>query len=647
MILNNRGIGLLEMTVAGGLLAGLLVTVMKVNESGIKGAAKFEKRTDIVYLDQEVSSYLGDSRSCINSIGYNVVELTSFTGLGKANFTKVHNRDNVLVFPIPHLRGSVSLKQMYLTDYQATLKTARLFREYEYQVSKERKEIKTFVGEVAISDLAGRVVGCVLKASAGGDGPWIVEPDSISYSGGTVGIGTSTPAADLHVMKSGGPVRLAVHNPEEFPVYFELAGTGGVNGVEGLEIAYNNDGNTFFRNRWAGAVGGHMYFETAAAGTPVNAMTLLQNGNVGINSLTPLYGLQVERTNLAGGNGWTALFREGPTSSGVLIGTRGAGAGTASITGINPALTAGSNLSLNPFDGNVGIGTLSPRAKLDVYGGYLRVGNSVTNPNEGGQIILDDGTGSGTWSIDSMGPDGAEVIRFFRDGGETNVPSVLVIAPTGNVGIGTESPGAKLDIAAGVSTGVRVVGPYPTTILSESDTGTSFWTVVDGSTYQVRLNGYATSLMSLDASGNLWISGAYSPSDRRLKEDVTTLRSPLHRLLQIAGVNYRWKPEVNKSSELQLGVIAQDVEKVFPEAVLINKDGTKGVNYGALIAPVIEALRELNSTVIRVFTSTETHAKEIKAIKEQNKELKKANEQMMARMDRMEKMLLQSRMKNK
>ena len=124
--------GLMEVLIGGSLIAGLGVAVMKMNESGSLGAAKVEKRMDIVNFDREVSNYLGDSRSCINSLGFNVVNLTSFTGSSKANFTKIHNKDDVLVYNIPVQRGSVKLKQIYLTDYKAALNTARIIKEYEF-----------------------------------------------------------------------------------------------------------------------------------------------------------------------------------------------------------------------------------------------------------------------------------------------------------------------------------------------------------------------------------------------------------------------------------------------------------------------------------------------------------------------------------
>jgi hypothetical protein len=56
-------------------------------------------------------------------------------------------------------------------------------------------------------------------------------------------------------------------------------------------------------------------------------------------------------------------------------------------------------------------------------------------------------------------------------------------------------------------------------------------------------------------------------------------------------VTYHWK-DPSKNQGEQIGVIAQDVEKVFPQAVATEADGKKSVNYSALIGPLIEAVKE-------------------------------------------------------
>ncbi len=91
--------------------------------------------------------------------------------------------------------------------------------------------------------------------------------------------------------------------------------------------------------------------------------------------------------------------------------------------------------------------------------------------------------------------------------------------------------------------------------------------------------------------GDVHVTGTFTnPSDRRLKRDIHTLTNSLSSLLELRGTSYYWKDE-EKSQELQLGVIAQELEKVYPE--LVNeKEGTKSVNYLGLIPVLIEAIKE-------------------------------------------------------
>ena len=86
-------------------------------------------------------------------------------------------------------------------------------------------------------------------------------------------------------------------------------------------------------------------------------------------------------------------------------------------------------------------------------------------------------------------------------------------------------------------------------------------------------------------------------SDIAFKENVSLLEDPLAKVMQIRGTEYDWK-EGNKSYKgHDIGVIAQDVEKVLPEAVSTKPDGTKGVHYNKLIPLLIESVKELTNKV--------------------------------------------------
>ncbi|HVP54605.1 MAG TPA: tail fiber domain-containing protein [Candidatus Eisenbacteria bacterium] len=107
---------------------------------------------------------------------------------------------------------------------------------------------------------------------------------------------------------------------------------------------------------------------------------------------------------------------------------------------------------------------------------------------------------------------------------------------------------------------------------------------------QFEMNGNA-----LKPGGGAW--GALS--DLRLKKNVSSLEGALDRLLSLRGVEFEWKdPEkAGNLTGLQVGLVAQEVEEVFPEWIGNDSDGFKTVSVRGFEALVIEALRELKSDV--------------------------------------------------
>ena len=73
-------------------------------------------------------------------------------------------------------------------------------------------------------------------------------------------------------------------------------------------------------------------------------------------------------------------------------------------------------------------------------------------------------------------------------------------------------------------------------------------------------------------------------------------RSATGKIRQLRGVSWEWREDAPEEAKEQpgLGVIAQEVEKVFPELVETTPEGLKKVNYEGLIAPLIEAVKELD-----------------------------------------------------
>jgi hypothetical protein len=105
--------------------------------------------------------------------------------------------------------------------------------------------------------------------------------------------------------------------------------------------------------------------------------------------------------------------------------------------------------------------------------------------------------------------------------------------------------------------------------------------------FKVMFNGDTTVSNDLTVSGNVVIS-----SDARLKANIISLGSTLAKLLQIDGKKYTMKKDENKKQKI--GVLAQDIEKVFPELVS-ESNGVKSVNYQGLVPVLINALKEQDS----------------------------------------------------
>src|SRR5690606_21200128 len=74
------------------------------------------------------------------------------------------------------------------------------------------------------------------------------------------------------------------------------------------------------------------------------------------------------------------------------------------------------------------------------------------------------------------------------------------------------------------------------------------------------------------------------------------IESALSKVQQLRGVTYSWRteefPENNFSKGTQIGLIAQEVETVFPELVITDESGYKAVEYANLVAVLIEAIKE-------------------------------------------------------
>ena len=101
---------------------------------------------------------------------------------------------------------------------------------------------------------------------------------------------------------------------------------------------------------------------------------------------------------------------------------------------------------------------------------------------------------------------------------------------------------------------------------------------------------YLAAGSELHVEGDIVAFSTTIASDERLKENITTLDSPLEQINKLRGVSFDW----SKTGEHSMGVIAQEVEALYPYLVKENDlNGMKAVNYNALIGLLIEGIKEL------------------------------------------------------
>ena len=145
-----------------------------------------------------------------------------------------------------------------------------------------------------------------------------------------------------------------------------------------------------------------------------------------------------------------------------------------------------------------------------------------------------------------------------------------------------------------------VIGQYNSSGSSVTNSATSFSTSntafvigngADASNksdaFKVMFNGDTTVSNDLTVSGDVVIS-----SDARLKSNIVSLGSTLPKLLQIDGKSYEMK------GQQKIGVLAQEIQEVFPELVSEDDNEMLAVNYQGLVPVLINALKEQESKII-------------------------------------------------
>lgn len=213
----------------------------------------------------------------------------------------------------------------------------------------------------------------------------------------------------------------------------------------------------------------------------------------------------------------------------------------------------------------------------------------------------------------------------------------MAITSTGNVGIGTIATLNKLHVIGGAAP-IRAERDgvdswywgINATRMNFTNSTTGIAPITFERTGLVGI-GTATPTESLHVVGNILASGTITPSDLRYKTDVKTLESALNNVLNMRGVSYQMKKECKDKGfgeGIQIGVIAQEVEKIYPQLINTSKDGYKGVDYSKFTPILIQAIKEQQAIIesqkekINVLETTSASIEKVEDLQSQINELK-------------------------
>lgn len=147
-----------------------------------------------------------------------------------------------------------------------------------------------------------------------------------------------------------------------------------------------------------------------------------------------------------------------------------------------------------------------------------------------------------------------------------------------------------------MTTDLTITKLNPLIYLQDTDTGGLTRAVANIDAHIGFLNSSGAWSMLVDNSGNLTAIGNVTAySDIRLKTDLTKITNALEKVFQISGYTFR---RVD-TEEIQAGLIAQEVQKVLPEAVK-QHDEYLSLGYGNVLALIVEAIKELAFKVDRI-----------------------------------------------
>jgi hypothetical protein len=317
--------------------------------------------------------------------------------------------------------------------------------------------------------------------------------------------------------------------------------------------------------------------------TAIGHQSLMSDVNGGSNVAVGASAMRIHQGGAVG----TSSFRTATGFGNTAVGT--SAMGNSSGGSLNVGI--GSRALLK----TTGIGSKTYNANTTEYQGSenVAVGASSMSENTLGRYNVAIGSGSlfkNTISANNVAI-GYEALHEVVDGGMPNGGFPLSTPPANNIAIGyqagyNELGANKLYIENSNSSTPLIGGDFANDIVGVNMPIAS---LAINPAWKLQVGG------DINATGSVRAAGVVLTSDKRFKEKIEPLENSLSKTMKIEGVNYQWRvkefPERKFTNAKQIGFIAQDIEKIFPEIVETDAQGYKSVNYVQLIPVLVEAIK--------------------------------------------------------
>jgi len=396
-------------------------------------------------------------------------------------------------------------------------------------------------------------------------------------SSGNVGIGTTTPSRPLHVVgheiHSGGAgagFSFADRDKKDF-------------------VAIPSKGE-----RWIWYSKGGI----ARLWSETDKLSITKDGNVGIGTTTPSSTLHVEGNVIhSSGSDAGFSFADRDKKDFVAIPSKGERWIWYSKGGI-ARLWSGSDKLTVDKDGNVGIGTDAPQAKLDVRGDIFAFGNvgvGTATPSRPlyveGEIHSSHGFSFADWKSGFVdAPSKGERWVWYANDGTAHLWSKVDKLTVSKDGV-LRTRGPQTDPFGGI-----------VVIEKDDSSGSTLRLGWDKDCCWIQSHGPNADLHINPKGNHVYVYNLVERSDVRLKANIEPIKGALSKIEKIRGISFEW----NGSSELfgkpsgrrEIGLIAQEVETVFPELVATSgEENYKALEYSKFVAVLVEAIKELKTEV--------------------------------------------------